>query len=136
MSHLTSGSMKLEMHGMKSEIADLRAQLAASQERITALEYLLSDIKAFAFNVNPNREQPKDTLEEECEELRVSIKNIWKEFTASQERERILREVVVEVKETSASALQTTYQTRLNKYFLHFIQLTADVLEKAEEVKE
>ena len=67
-------------------------QIATLQERITSLEYLLSDIKAFAFNVNPNREQPKDTLEEECEELEVSIKHIWNQLAASEKRERILRE--------------------------------------------
>jgi hypothetical protein len=67
------------------QIATLRSQLAASQKRVETLENLMSYTKAFAFNVNPYRIEPKNTMEDECEELRIGIGRLCKV-------ERILRE--------------------------------------------
>jgi hypothetical protein len=66
-------------------ILKLQSQLAASQKRVEVLENLMSYTKAFAFNVNPYRIEPKDTMEDECEELRIGIGRLCKV-------ERILRE--------------------------------------------
>ena len=63
------------------------------------------------------------------------IHKLREELAASQKREGILREVVVEVKETSESVFQSTYRTRFNKYFLRFIRITTDALKRTEEVK-
>ena len=70
---------------VKEQIATLQSQLAASQKRVEVLENLMSYTKAFAFNVNPYRIEPKDTMEDECEELRIGIGRLCKV-------ERILRE--------------------------------------------
>ena len=60
-------------------VSELELQLIAAQEQIISLKNLMSDIKAFAFNVNPYRIEPKDTLEDECEELRIAIKRLRQE---------------------------------------------------------
>jgi hypothetical protein len=70
---------------VKEQIATLQSQLTASKKRVEVLENLMSYTKAFAFNVNPYRIEPKDTMEDECEELRIGIGRLCKV-------ERILRE--------------------------------------------
>ena len=60
-------------------VSELELQLIAAQEQIIALNHSMSDLKAFVFNVNPYRIEPKNTLEEECEELEVAIKRLRQE---------------------------------------------------------
>ena len=115
---------------VKEQIATLQSQLAASQKRVEVLENLMSYTKAFAFNVNPYRIEPKDTMEDECEELRIGIGRLCKV-------ERILREGLEKYSDTGNWAytqMNTPYRDLWMRCGSGYDIATA-TLKAAEEVK-
>ena len=69
----------------------------------------------------------------EIHTLRELNKSLSAALSLSQKREKILLEVVVEVKKTSKSVLQAAWRAKLNKYFLFFARLATEALDEVGE---
>lgn len=113
------------------------SQLAAVKKHVKRLEYLVSDFKSFVFNVNPYRKEPKNTLEDECEELEGAIKLMRKELVASQKRERILREGLAVYATSDNWMFGETYGPYENSWRMcdDGFAVARNALKAAEEVK-